>query len=218
MNHNPFVVLSTAYLGPVEYFAYIINAKRILIEQEETYLKQTYRNRCVIDSSEDKLVLSIPVVKVNGNHTKIKDIRISNDEKWQLIHWRAITSSYNHSPFFLYYKDELEPFFLNKFNFLLDYNQRLLSTLLKFISHDVSIDFTSKFEKPESNGNADLRYSIRPKIKPVCEFPRYPQVFENKHGFIPNLSIIDLLFNLGPDAKEYLNQFFVLNNKSEQFD
>ncbi len=216
MINKSHVILSTAYFGPVEYFGAILNTRKILIEHEETYVKQSYRNRCSIDGAGGRLDLTIPVIKANGNHTQIKDIRISNSEKWQLNHWRAIKSSYNHSPFFMFYQDDIEPFYSKKFDFLIDFNYQLLTTLLNVLSHNVRIEFTTHFKKPMTYGISDLRYSIHPKTQPEVAFPRYTQVFENNHGFISNLSIIDLLFNMGPDSKNYLKNLPLFLHKLEQ--
>lgn len=198
------VLISTAYLPPVPYVAIMASAGEVLIEQYETYPKQTYRNRCEIYSANGKIPLIIPVNKPNGNHTMTKDILVSKHEKWQLLHWRAIKAAYANSPFFLYYQDELEFFYTEKVNNLLDFNTRLTKEILDLIGLKVKISLTNDFDlKPENV--LDYRQAITPK-QPFDEFPakKYYQSFNEKHGFIPNLSIIDLLFNLGPEAGELL--------------
>jgi hypothetical protein len=105
------ILLATAYLPPVQYFMAIVNADDVYIEKHETYHKQTFRNRCEIYTANGKLPLTIPVIKVNGNHTRIDEITISDQYKWQILHWRAIKIAYSNSPFFLYYKDDLSVFF-----------------------------------------------------------------------------------------------------------
>ena len=136
MNGLNNILLSTAYLGPIEYFASMSNAKEVTIEKQEHYIKQTYRNRCLIATANGIQSLTIPVIKVNGNRTKIKDIQIAYSEKWQLLHWRAIVSAYNHSPYFLYNKDILEPFYFKEFKFLFDFNFQLLEELLGVLEID----------------------------------------------------------------------------------
>ncbi|MCX6232149.1 MAG: WbqC family protein [Bacteroidetes bacterium] len=197
------ILLSTAYLPPVSYIAAIHHSDILKIEKYENYIKQSYRNRCNIMTSNGLLSLSIPVNKVDGNHTLLKDIRISYLSNWQMNHWRAIESAYNKSPFFLYYRDDLERFYKHSYEFLIDYNTDLLNLLLKKLNISVDIEYSEAFS-PISNDENDYRYRISPKLDiDLNNFPHYYQVFEAKHGFIPDLSIIDLLFNEGPQAKNY---------------
>ncbi len=200
------ILLSTAYLPPIEYFATLVQSDAIKIEIHEHYCKQSYRNRCKIITANGLLNLSIPVNKINGNHTFSKDIRISYLSNWQSNHWRAIESAYNKSPFFLYYRDELEKFYTQSYDRLIDYNSALLSLLLKKLGISKTINFSEEFLKLNNSGN-DKRCSIHPKsVEEDVIFPHYYQVFEQKYGFIPNVSIIDLLFNEGPESKFYLEK------------
>jgi len=200
---NP-VLLSSAYLPPIEYFSSIINSEKQLIEKHETYKKQTYRNRCRILGPNGILTLTIPINKPNGNHTKINEITISYFENWQQIHWRSIESSYNSSPFFLYYKEEFKEIYQKKHKYLFDLNNDFLKLISEFISIEFTINLTSKFVNNPTN-ILDLRNIISPKkLSQKIDFIKYSQVFANKFGFTPNLSIIDLLFNIGPEAIDYL--------------
>jgi len=185
-------LLPTAYLPPITYIAECLRNDEILIEIFETYTKQTIRNHCSIYGPNGRQKLSIPVVKVHGNHTLTKDIHLSSDQNWQFIHWRSIETAYNNSPFFLYYRDYLEPFYLKKFDFLLDFNTKLLEIIFMILRIEKGIGFTDHFE----NRLNDYHNFI---------FTPYTQVFSPKSGFLSNLSIIDLLFNLGPDVNEYLS-------------
>ncbi len=199
------ILLSTAYLPPVGYFYYLLKARKVYIEQFETYPKQTYRNRCEIYSEKGKMSLSIPVTKPEGNHTKTKDVKIFNGERWYLNHWRAIEAAYLASPFFLYYRDELEKFFTGRHENLLQFNLLLVNTVCGMIGFRPVIELTGSFLKAPARVT-DLRFALSPKRPPVLKhFPAYLQVFRERHGFIPNLSIIDLLFNLGPDTVDYLD-------------
>lgn len=198
---NP-VLLSTAYLPPVHYIGLIMQAPAVLIEKHETYLKQTYRNRCEIYTANGKLALTIPVEKVNGNHTKTTDIAISEQTNWQILHWRAIRSAYANAPYFLYYKDDLEVFYQTKFTNLFAFNLRLLNEILNLIGLEKEISFTERFEMKPQNVE-DYRFSISPKVQTnVFNFISYYQAFSEKHGFIPGLSILDVLFNMGPETKD----------------
>jgi hypothetical protein len=153
------------------------------------------------------LNLTVPVKRVNGNHTKTCDIRIDNSANWQMLHWRSIVTAYNKTPYFLYYRDIFEPVFLRKQEILITLNTEVLQVIMQALKIKTSdILYTTDYEtKP---GYYDLRNCFHPKLNQcqefTCSLPRYIQAFEEKHGFIPDLSIIDLLFNLGPDTLPYL--------------
>ncbi len=207
---NDTAILSTAYLGPVQYFTKFILYSRVLIEQHETYLKQSYRNRCYIYGTNGRMPVVIPVKKVNSNNTKTKDILIDYDTNWQRIHWNSIVSAYRSSPFFEFYEDDLGSFYSNREKTLLSLNQKILFLILGFLEIDVEINLTDKFHRSYENA-MDFRQGINPK-KRLAETDnrfaaiKYNQVFTEKHGFLPNLSIIDLLFNEGPDSGEILRR------------
>jgi len=201
------LILSTSYLPPIEYFISIINSKEVIIEKKESYKKQTYRNRCEVYGSSGKLNLIIPIIKIKGHNTKTEDIIISHKYNWQKNHWRAIESAYNSSPFFLYYKDDLIKFFTQKYENLIDFNYDLLMVLFEILGINFKVKFTKEFIKYYDENYIDKRNIISPKItiNNSGNFPAYTQVFDTKYGFIPNLSIIDLIFNEGPSAIEYIN-------------
>ncbi len=201
--------LSSSYFPPIEYMAHFVNNNKINIEVQETYPKQTYRNRCRIMTANGILDLSIPITKPSGNTSKTKDIKLLYQERWQINHWRAMVSAYSGSPFFLYYQDELESFFNVKENLLIDLNSSILQTLLELLEIDCEVNYTEEFIKPNTLLN-DFRFSITPK-KNVNKnhFETYTQVFSDKFSFCPNLSILDLIFNLGPESTEYLRKLTV---------
>ena len=199
---NP-ILLSTAYFPPVEYFALIAQFP-VIIEKHETYRKQSYRNRCEIYSEKGLMPLSIPVTKPLGNHTPTNQVLLKNEDKWYLKHRRAIQSAYESSPFYLFYKDELEEFLSGKHENLFELNFQLIQQLCDLMNIKSQITFAEQFER-EPVGAVDLRNEINPKTGPFSsDFPSYIQVFSDRKGFIPNLSILDLLFNLGSEAKAYL--------------
>jgi hypothetical protein len=198
------VLLSTAYLPPISYLSACLHSDQVLIERFETYPKQTCRNRCHIYGPNGLQTLSIPVIKVNGNHTLTKDIRIATSTPWQRLHWRSIETAYNNSPFFLYYQDEFERVFEKKFDFLLDLNSMLLEILFDILRIEKKIGFTDHFLKIPEGIEDHREFPKKKKVPSNDAFPPYTQVFSPKHGFIADLSIIDLIFNLGPESGDFL--------------
>jgi hypothetical protein len=197
------ILLSTAYLPPAEYFFNVLNADEVIIEKEENYIKQTYRNRCYILSSGGLLLLTVPVYLGSFHKTPVKDIRIDYSKRWQQVHIRALTASYASSPFFMFYFEAIEKTILNHYSFLLDLNTDLLKVIMEILKIPVIISYTKEFI-PAVNSENDFRYRIFPKRKSEHFLKKYPQVFPCPEGFIPKLSIVDLVFNLGPEAKEFL--------------
>lgn len=204
------VLLSTAYFPSVSYFA-LIKKYPVIIEKYETFPKQTYRNRCKIYTDKGTMRLTVPVKKPNGNKSKTNEILIYNDEKWFLNHWKAIKSAYESSPYFLYYKDDLKDIFSPRFKLLLELNTVIINKVTEILDIKTNITYTNNFEKNPDN-IIDMRNYFHPKNSiEAIEFPEYDQVFSDRHGFIQDLSILDLLFNLGPEANKYLSD---LNNYS----
>lgn len=198
------ILLSSAYLPPVQYFAHLQSAEQVWIEQYDHYQKQTYRNRCVIAAPDGPLSLTVPIEKPNTQKAFMRDIRISDHGNWRHLHWNAIESAYNHTPFFEYYKDDFRPFYEKKFDFLVDYNEQLCQLVCQLIDIDTSFQRTESYITEPSNTIIDLRDAIHPKkeVMDDASFSAVPyyQVFQERLGFLPNLSIIDLLFNMGPEA------------------
>lgn len=207
------ILLSTAYFAPVRYFSKLTSYPEIYIEQHENFVKQTYRNRTVILGANGPISLIVPVEKGRAQKIRIKDLRIAYDEEWQRNHWRTIFSAYNSSPFFEYYADDIEPFFQKKHEFLFDFNQQITETILEALDMEANFTFTDDFEQiPDSCLN--FREQISPKLHliqpdPHFEAQPYTQVFSEKFGFVPDLSILDLLFNEGPSAGTILAESFV---------
>ena len=195
------VLLSTAYLAPVEYYLQMCNHSQVIIESYCHYIKQTYRNRCVIASATGRQTLSIPVVKPDSLKCPTKDIRIAEHGNWRHVHWNAIVSAYNSTPFFKYYEDDFRPFYQKPAGFLFDFNEKLRELVCSLLDISPAVSYSSEYVFLPQPDIPDLRDAIHPKKKPLMQnFHPYHQVFETKYGFQANLSIIDLLFNKGPEA------------------
>lgn len=243
-------ILSTTYCGPVQWYQKLYRSDLVLMECHETFQKQTYRNRCVIATTNGPQTLTVPVER--GTSPFIRDIRISNHGNWRHQHWHALMSAYNESPFFDYYQDDFRPFFEQQYNFLYDFNTEICQKVCELIDIQPNIRETTSYRsadnslrfsgskvaslsgsedlitsQPESTNLStcqlvcpepvegvnlsteiiDLRSAINPKHPDEdADFVarRYYQVYERKHGFLPNLSILDLLFNMGPESVFWL--------------
>ena len=231
-------ILSTTYCGPVQWYQKLYRSDLVLMECHETFQKQTYRNRCVIATTNGPQTLTVPVER--GTSPFIRDIRISNHGNWRHQHWHALMSAYNESPFFDYYQDDFRPFFEQQYNFLYDFNTEICQKVCELIDIQPNIRETEEYFRSEgvrplpppspwrgsltsnpsslipnpsslishlSSNPIDLRSAINPKHPDEdADFVarRYYQVYERKHGFQPNLSILDLLFNMGPESVFWL--------------
>lgn len=200
---NP-LILPACYLPPISYFSVLNNPLvPVLLERYEHYPKQTFRNRATIYSANGKLDLIVPIQHGSKNHTKMKDVQISYEAEWQRLHWMSLQTAYRSSAYFEYYEDEFAPFYHQRYKWLFDFNEAQLSLLLRLLKIPKEISHTTAYHN-DYPAATDFRQAIHPKKKPIRPGKLYYQVFENKHGFIPDLSIVDLLFNHGPQSKGYL--------------
>ena len=196
-------LLSTTYFGPVQWYQKLHRADEVWIECCETFQKQTYRNRCIIATTQGVQALTVPVERpsvLHGSSFTIKDVRISDHGDWRRLHWNALKSAYGESPFFEYYEDDLRPFFERRWTFLLDFNEDIRRKMCELIDIRPQVHYTNDYTR-ETSG--DYRDAIQPKHPaPDADFqPRpYYQVYCQKHDFLPNLSILDLLLNMGPES------------------
>lgn len=196
------LLLPTAYSPNIRYFREICNYTDVVIEIFENFPKQTIRNHCEILGANGVLKLVVPVIKGRGGKTKTKDIKISYQENWQRVHFKSIMSAYSASPFYEFFIDDIVNFFHKKYVFLIDYNVEFLIKLCDLISIDINVNFTDSFVSIQNDDYLDFRYINWNDEKYFKK--NYIQVFSDRMKFVPNLSILDLLFNLGTESKLYL--------------
>jgi len=203
-------LFSTAYFAPIQYYWHWRRSELTVVETCEHYLKQTWRNRCIIGTANGPMTLSLPI-EGNTEKTNIRDVRLSDHGNWQHLHWNSIESAYNSSPFFEYYADDLRAFFIKKPSFLFDFNEEIREKMCELLEIESHSEKTTRYipdqEMPDEW--VDLRNRIHPKkraeeVDPMFKLEPYYQVFDRKFGFQPNLSILDLLFNMGPESILYL--------------
>ena len=197
----------------MQWYQKLHRAEHVWMEQWESFQKQTYRNRCLIATTQGIQALTVPVDRPSTVNY-IKDIRVSDHGNWRHLHWNALKSAYGESPFFDYYQDDIRPFFEQRWDYLLDFNEAIRAKMCELIDIQPKVSLTdswsdishSSLHTPRSS-IIDLREAIRPKhpgADPDFEAKPYYQVYRQKHGFLPNLSILDLLFNMGPESIFYL--------------
>lgn len=195
-------LLSSAYLPPVQWFAKLVSYPTVYVEQYDHYRKQTYRNRCVIATQAGTQTLTVPAT-LPETKTFMRDVLVSNHGGWRHLHWQSLVSAYENSPFFEYYADDFRPFYENEFKFLFDFNQQLVATVCRLLDIDCDCMLTEEYADAGEMCADDFRDAISPKHP--AEDPdfipqEYYQVFAQRNGFRPNLSIVDLLFNEGPEG------------------
>lgn len=196
-------ILPISYLGPIQYYAFLIQKKNVFIESQEHFVKQSIRNRCFIYGGNGKHILTVPKNRKSSSKTIISEILISNKTNWQRSHYESIKSAYNSAPFFEYYKDHFKNIYSMENNNLFNFNLKLINEILTLLEIKKYINITSHYT--HNLKGLDLRNHDFNSNK----LKKYPQVFENKHGFIPNLSILDLFFNIGPESTEYLKNLSI---------
>ena len=203
------LLLATAYAPPVSYFVKLYEhaAGTIALEGCEHYIKQSYRNRCRILGPNGVQSLTVPVELPAGTKTPIREVRISDHGEWRHLHAQALRTAYGASPFFEFYADELMPFYERRYTYLWDFNAELLQTLLTQLQLDLDWSMTTDFLPPQSpeatSECCDLRYTLSPKQAaplPGVQLRPYYQLHLERMGFVEDLSILDLLFEMGPEA------------------
>ena len=196
-------IFPTAYLPSIHYMSLFLKTESPSIELFESYKKQSCRTRTNVMTANGIQTLTVPIVKVNGNHTLTKDIEIAYKEPWQHIQMRCLESAYRKSAYFDYYFPYFENIYKQKFKTLIELNDYSLKVILKLMKVTKDYSYTNDFDK--INDNDDYRISLSKTDGNEIEIPKYYQVFADRHGFIPNLSIVDLLFNEGPSSSIIIN-------------
>lgn len=202
-------LIQPLYFGPIDLFVPLAKSTSLRFEINDNYQKQSYRTRQYIYGANGKLLLNIPIKhRGDGNHQLLKDVKIENDFKWQILHWKSLESAYRTSPYFEFFEDDFHPIYHQKFEYLIDFTQAAWNVLLESLGLDLPIEHTSIFQEDyaENKDITDLRYLAKAKRKPSLELDSYVQVFESKKGYLKNLSILDLLFNEGTNALPYLQK------------
>lgn len=202
---NKTLLVESQYFPPISFYKTLIEVNILKIEKYEHYQKVSFRNRCYVAGPNGIILLSVPLSKGKNQRTIMKDVRISHEENWQALHWKTLTSAYRRSPWFEYFEDELEGLYEKKFDYLLDWNMACLEWANKVLGLSPEISFTSSFEKNYDPGAGilDKRDQLQPGQVPE-NAPVYAQVFGERTGFSPNLSILDLLFCEGKRGLELL--------------
>ena len=190
------------YLPAISQLKLIIDSKKLIFEINDNFKKQTYRNRTYIYGANGLLLLSIPVIHSQKNRKKFKDVMISYDYDWLSQHWKSFQISYRSSPFFEYYEDKLVDLYVKREKYLYDFNLRSIDVLFDMLQINLEYDFTKGYSEQYSD-ILDYRNNYK-KLNSSFKIKEYTQVFESKHGYIENLSVLDLIFNEGPNAINFL--------------
>ena len=197
------ILLNPTYFANILHWCALVKSNQVSFEVCDSYQKQTYRNRTHIYSANGTLALSIPVVYSQNNRQMYRDIEIYNNDKWQNVHWKSLISAYGASPFFEFYKDSLEKIYLKKYTDLTKFNFDIINLIFEWIEIEIKSELSKGYNIWYEN-SLDLRKNIENKRCTSSENIRYRQVFSNKNGFLNDLSIMDLIFNEGPNSISYL--------------
>ena len=196
------------YLAPLTFYARLYVNRELIIDGNTPFTKQTYRNRAVIATENGIQSLTIPVVH-DGGRTAMRDVRISEHGNWRRQHWNALVSAYRKSPFFDYYADDFAHFYEEKDGFLMDFNIRQHNVISELLGLQHTLDVSDGKNVFSPCTVEDIRHIAEPErvadVSDIKSIPYY-QVFMQRHGFIPNLSVVDLLFNMGPEGLIVLNE------------
>lgn len=198
------IIIEYQYLAPVCLFSILYKNSNIVFERCEHFQKRSFRNRCLIAGADGPISLSIPVIEGRGQKKRVTEVLIDYRTNWQMQHWKAIQTSYRRSPWFSHYGPSLEELFFQHVDLLVEWNERLFAWTILQLKMKISMEATEEYEKEYTDEYIDLRSRLLPKNYADFLVPKYPQVFEDRTGFLNNLSVLDILFNLGPAAATHL--------------
>jgi len=208
VNDNKKLLIDIQSFGGIKYYRSLDRYEILVFEQYEHYVKGSYTNRYYIAGPNGPLLLTIPLLHSRRGRTAIKDLKISYHEPWQTLHRKTLISAYRRSPWFEFYEDDLSIMYNKKFTFILDWNLSAFELVEKWIGKKWNVKMTDTYKPEYKNaGFVDERHRFLPSEKsdfPTGERLYYPQVFEERNGFIPGLSILDLLFCEGKNARKIL--------------
>jgi len=199
------LLIESQYFPPIDSYKILVKHDILQIEKYEHYQKLSYRNRCYVAGPNGRMILSVPLARGKNQRTVMKDVRISNEEKWQGLHWKTLVSAYRRSPWFEYYEADMQELFEKPFDFLLDWNIACFEWVNSKLGINMPVAFTESYQK-EVSGVTDAREIILPGGAKEEEEAEYTQVFQERTGFIPGLSILDLLFCEGKQAVKVLQR------------
>lgn len=199
-------LIETQYLPPIATFSEAIKSGTLMIEAHENYQKRSFRNRCDLAAANGIISLTVPLESGKNRQLNVRDVRISYAERWQAQHWQTIISAYGKSPFFEHYVDGFAPLYEKKYDFLFDFNYALTEKIIKYLKLDIKIILSSSYVNETLDSIVDIRNTIRSREQLLSQATnkKYPQVFEDRFGFLPQLSILDMLFCVGNQSENYL--------------
>ena len=197
-------LLDCEYFPCIEWYRAYVKSEEVLIEQYEHFEKATFRNRCEVTGPNGKITLSVPLEKGRKQRSNMKDVKICNKEQWQQLHWKTLCASYRRAPYFEYYEEYFNDYFKKKFAYLLDLNLESIELINQLLKIKKENALNSQYEKNVSPEWIDMRSAFSPKHSPESTYIKYIQNFEERHGFLENLSILDLIFSCGPQSEGLL--------------
>lgn len=205
MNHTNICILDCEYFACIDWYQKYISTPNVLIEQYEHFERKSFRNRCEVAGPNGKITLSIPLERGRNQRTIMKDVKVCNDEKWLLLHWKTICTSYRRSPFFEYYEEQLQSFFEKDFTYLMDVNLHSLELINALLKQVNTYQLSEKYQKELEIDTYDGRKSFLPQNDTTNHSLKYIQIFEERNSFMPNLSILDMVFSCGNQTNKLLS-------------